>query len=113
LREAGERGAAARGARGRDLGRCGTRRGTRSGRAGGDGRQDDSRGPTGFCRALLDDRTLRRDLRAMELSEEQFERYARHLILDEVGEEGQVRLLQSGVVVVGAVGLDSPLLLYL
>ena len=49
----------------------------------------------------------------MELSEEQFERYARHLILDEVGEEGQVRLLQSRVLVVGAGGLGSPMLLYL
>jgi molybdopterin/thiamine biosynthesis adenylyltransferase len=49
----------------------------------------------------------------MELSEEQFRRYARHLILDEVGEEGQERLLQSRVLVVGAGGLGSPLLLYL
>ena len=49
----------------------------------------------------------------MELSEEQFERYARHLILDEVGEEGQIRLLSSRVLVVGAGGLGSPLLLYL
>ena len=49
----------------------------------------------------------------MELSEEQFRRYARHLILDEVGEEGQERLLQSRVLVVGAGGLGSPVLLYL
>ncbi len=49
----------------------------------------------------------------MELSEEQFQRYARHLILDEVGEEGQLRLLQSRVLVIGAGGLGSPLLLYL
>src|SRR5215831_5702170 len=49
----------------------------------------------------------------MELSEEQFRRYARHLILDEVGEEGQERLLQSRVLVVGAGGLGSPMLLYL
>src|ERR1700758_684585 len=49
----------------------------------------------------------------MELSEEQFQRYARHLILDEVGEEGQERLLRSRVLVVGAGGLGSPLLLYL
>jgi adenylyltransferase/sulfurtransferase len=49
----------------------------------------------------------------MELSEEQFQRYARHLILDEVGEEGQARLLQSRVLVVGAGGLGSPVLLYL
>src|SRR5215472_9826096 len=49
----------------------------------------------------------------MELSEDQFQRYARHLILEEVGEEGQVRLLSSRVLVVGAGGLGSPLLLYL
>jgi molybdopterin-synthase adenylyltransferase len=48
-----------------------------------------------------------------ELSEAQFHRYARHLILDEVGEEGQERLLASRVLVVGAGGLGSPLLLYL
>ena len=49
----------------------------------------------------------------MELSEEQFQRYARHLILDEVGEEGQAKLLASRVLVVGAGGLGSPMLLYL
>ena len=49
----------------------------------------------------------------MELSEAQFHRYARHLILDEVGEEGQERLLAARVLIVGAGGLGSPLLLYL
>jgi adenylyltransferase/sulfurtransferase len=49
----------------------------------------------------------------VELSEEQFHRYARHLILDEVGEEGQARLLAARVLVIGAGGLGSPLLLYL
>ena len=49
----------------------------------------------------------------MELSETQFRRYARHLILDEVGEEGQEKLLQSRVLVIGAGGLGSPMLLYL
>ena len=49
----------------------------------------------------------------MELSEQQFQRYARHLILDEVGEEGQETLLSSRVLVVGAGGLGSPMLLYL
>ena len=48
-----------------------------------------------------------------ELNEEEFHRYARHLILDEVGEDGQAKLLQSRVLVVGAGGLGSPLLLYL
>jgi molybdopterin-synthase adenylyltransferase len=49
----------------------------------------------------------------MPLTDAQFERYARHLILDEVGEEGQAKLLGSRVLVVGAGGLGSPLLLYL
>lgn len=48
-----------------------------------------------------------------ELSDRQLERYARHVILDEVGEEGQLRLLQARVLVVGAGGLGTPLLLYL
>ncbi|HWI29193.1 MAG TPA: molybdopterin-synthase adenylyltransferase MoeB [Stellaceae bacterium] len=49
----------------------------------------------------------------MPLSDQQFERYARHLILDEVGEEGQAKLIAARVLVVGAGGLGSPLLLYL
>jgi len=49
----------------------------------------------------------------VELSEDQFRRYARHLILDEVGEEGQEKLLRSRVLVIGAGGLGSPLLMYL
>ncbi len=49
----------------------------------------------------------------MALTDDQFERYARHLILDEVGEEGQEALLAAKVLVVGAGGLGAPLLLYL
>jgi molybdopterin-synthase adenylyltransferase len=49
----------------------------------------------------------------MPLTESQFERYARHLILDEVGEEGQAKLMAARVLVVGAGGLGSPVLLYL
>lgn len=49
----------------------------------------------------------------MDLTEEQFHRYARHLILDEVGDEGQEKLLASRVLVVGAGGLGAPLLMYL
>jgi len=48
-----------------------------------------------------------------EISDDQLLRYARHIILDEVGEEGQLRLLNSRVLVVGAGGLGSPVLLYL
>jgi len=45
----------------------------------------------------------------MELTDLQFERYARHLILDEVGEEGQAKLLGARVLVVGAGGLGQML----
>jgi len=47
------------------------------------------------------------------LTERQEMRYARHLILDEVGEEGQAKLLAARVLVVGAGGLGSPALMYL
>ena len=40
-------------------------------------------------------------------------RYARHLVLPQVGEEGQIKLLASSVLVVGAGGLGSPAMLYL
>jgi adenylyltransferase/sulfurtransferase len=49
----------------------------------------------------------------MDLSEEQIRRYARHIVLPEIGGEGQARLLAARVLVVGAGGLGSPLLLYL
>lgn len=49
----------------------------------------------------------------MELSDAQVERYARHIILKEVGGIGQARLLQAKVLVVGAGGLGSPLVMYL
>ncbi len=48
-----------------------------------------------------------------EFSEEQVHRYARHIILPEVGGEGQRRLLDASVLVVGAGGLGSPAALYL
>jgi molybdopterin/thiamine biosynthesis adenylyltransferase/rhodanese-related sulfurtransferase len=49
----------------------------------------------------------------VELSPEELRRYARHLILPEVGEEGQKRLKEARVLCVGAGGLGSPLSLYL
>jgi adenylyltransferase/sulfurtransferase len=49
----------------------------------------------------------------MEFGEPQIQRYARHIILGEIGVEGQTRLLQSSVLVVGAGGLGAPLLQYL
>ncbi len=46
-------------------------------------------------------------------TEEQIERYSRHIILPEVGGKGQQRLLGAKVVVIGAGGLGSPVGLYL
>ena len=48
-----------------------------------------------------------------ELTAEERIRYSRHLLLPEVGEEGQRRLKASSVLVVGAGGLGSPLAMYL
>jgi adenylyltransferase/sulfurtransferase len=50
---------------------------------------------------------------AEALDEVSFRRYARHLILDEVGEEGQAKLLAARVLIVGAGGLGSPVAFYL
>ena len=47
------------------------------------------------------------------LTAEQRQRYARHLVLPEVGEKGQQRLLDSKVAIIGAGGLGSPVALYL
>jgi adenylyltransferase/sulfurtransferase len=49
----------------------------------------------------------------MDFSEDQIHRYARHIILNEVGGSGQARLLASKVLVIGAGGLGSPLAMYL
>jgi len=49
----------------------------------------------------------------MNLSDAQRQRYARHLVLPEIGEAGQERLLAGRVLVVGLGGLGSPAALYL
>ena len=49
----------------------------------------------------------------MEFSDDQLHRYARHIILKEVGGAGQEKLLGAKVLVVGAGGLGSPVLMYL
>jgi len=47
------------------------------------------------------------------LTEEQIERYSRHIMLKEVGGKGQKKLFDSKVMIIGAGGLGSPIALYL
>jgi molybdopterin/thiamine biosynthesis adenylyltransferase len=47
------------------------------------------------------------------MNDDQLLRYSRHILLDEVGIEGQEKLLNSHVLIVGAGGLGSPVALYL
>jgi molybdopterin/thiamine biosynthesis adenylyltransferase/rhodanese-related sulfurtransferase len=47
------------------------------------------------------------------LSAEQRERYSRHLLIPEIGLEGQLKLLDAKVLLLGAGGLGSPVALYL
>ncbi|NJS35265.1 MAG: molybdopterin-synthase adenylyltransferase MoeB [Brachymonas sp.] len=47
------------------------------------------------------------------MNDDQLLRYSRHILLNDIGIEGQARLLASRVVVIGAGGLGSPALLYL
>ena len=53
------------------------------------------------------------DTSAVQLSPDEVARFSRHLILPEVGMEGQKRLKAASVLCVGTGGLGSPLLLYL
>ncbi|MHC5743167.1 MAG: molybdopterin-synthase adenylyltransferase MoeB [Nostoc sp.] len=56
---------------------------------------------------------LNPNLDEIQLTKDDYERYSRHLILPEVGLEGQKRLKAASVMCIGTGGLGSPLLLYL
>lgn len=56
---------------------------------------------------------LNPNLDDIQLNKEEYERYSRHLILPEVGLDGQKKLKAASVLCVGTGGLGSPLLLYL
>ncbi len=49
----------------------------------------------------------------LNFTEDEIARYARHILLDEVGGEGQAKLRAARVLIIGAGGLGSPLALYL
>ena len=49
----------------------------------------------------------------MSLTDSQFMRYSRHLLMDDIGEQGQNKLLNTHVLIVGMGGLGCPVSLYL
>lgn len=49
----------------------------------------------------------------MDFTDQQIERYSRHLILQDVGIEGQTKIIEGKVLIVGAGGLGSPAAMYL
>lgn len=49
----------------------------------------------------------------MNLNSEQLNRYARQIIIEDIGTDGQQKLLESKVLVIGAGGLGSPCIMYL
>jgi len=49
----------------------------------------------------------------MNFNEEQIERYSRHIILSEVGPEGQEKIISGRVLIIGAGGLGAPAAMYL
>ncbi len=63
--------------------------------------------------SLFTQSMLNPNLAAIELSQEEIQRYSRHIILPEVGLEGQKKLKAASVLCIGTGGLGSPLLLYL
>ncbi|MDZ8054056.1 MAG: molybdopterin-synthase adenylyltransferase MoeB [Aulosira sp. ZfuVER01] len=56
---------------------------------------------------------LNPNLEEIQLTKDDYERYSRHLILPEVGLDGQKRLKAASVLCIGTGGLGAPLLLYL
>jgi len=63
--------------------------------------------------AVIDNPYLSMATEATELSKEEVARYSRHLILPEVGMEGQKKLKAASILLIGTGGLGSPLGLYL
>ena len=49
----------------------------------------------------------------MSLTDQQIERYARHILLPEIGGSGQAKIRKAKVLVIGAGGLSTPIIQYL
>ena len=56
---------------------------------------------------------MKKDSTPLALTHEEVARYSRHLIMPEVGMEGQLKLKAARALCIGAGGLGSPVLLYL
>ena len=56
---------------------------------------------------------MRSAIPSTDLGDDQLDRYARHIVLSEIGGAGQVRLLGAHVVLIGAGGIGCPAILYL
>jgi sulfur-carrier protein adenylyltransferase/sulfurtransferase len=70
--------------------------------------------PASFAAApIARRRTASTLVRSSALSHDEIRRYSRHLVLSDVGLAGQIALKQAAVLVIGAGGLGSPVLLYL
>ena len=74
---------------------------------------DHERGAVLQAQALSPDGMWRAISAGMDFTEAELQRYARHIILPEIGGIGQAKLRQAKVLVVGAGGLGAPLLQYL
>ena len=66
-----------------------------------------------LCYKPTPNRCSKSQANRMALTPEEIERYKRHLVLREVGGQGQQKIKAAKVLVVGAGGLGSPLLMYL
>lgn len=53
------------------------------------------------------------NFKIMDFTEQQLERYSRHILLQDVGVQGQGKIMQGRVLIIGAGGLGSPAALYL
>ncbi len=62
---------------------------------------------------MIEQKILNLNTNGVELTREEFLRYGRHLIMPEVGLEGQKKLKSASVLIIGAGGLGSPLAFYL
>ena len=62
---------------------------------------------------MMNNSTATKDAHQVQLSREEIKRYGRHLLMPEVGLEGQKKLKASSVLLIGAGGLGSPAALYL